>query len=107
MEYAKLLWSIDCRGPFPDKGKPIMKWGRKALDQVTHLIACLSKRGCPTAPREHGGLRPATQGGHDVLRKVIRKPHACRPTLPRRVYRVRDRRNLLSCADLWSVAPSS
>src|SRR5205807_5465173 len=89
-----------CRGPFPEKGKPTVRWGRKAVDQVTRLIAGLPKRGCLTAPREHGGLRPSTQGGHCVLRQVIRKPHPCRPTLPGLVWRVRAHCALLSYACL-------
>src|SRR3989442_15580098 len=100
------LWSRYCRGPFPEKGKPTVRWGRKAVDQVTHLIAGLPKGGRLTTPREHGGLRPATLGGHCVIRKVLRKSQACRPTLPGRVGRVRAHRPLLSGADLWSVAPA-
>src|SRR5439155_2642244 len=36
---------MHCREPFPDKGKPTARWGRKALDQAACLIAGLPKEG--------------------------------------------------------------
>src|SRR2546422_4669652 len=84
------------RGPFPDKGKPTVRWGRKALDQVMCLIAGLPKEGRLTTPREHRGLRPETPGGHYVLRKSL----ACQWSRSGLVCRLRAHCALLSCAGL-------